>query len=387
MQETRKRWPLEFKICAVTLSNQYKSVDRIAQELGLNKHSLQHWKKLYKDGKLTIQEPSESYTAKKEILRLKKEIKNITLERDILEKGAGYLLQKRRFRYQFIRENADKFPVFKMCKIFHVDPSSYYKWLKGLPTSRAERKVFISSEISRIYHWSQGRYGSRRIAKELSSINIKACRSFVGKIMLENNMPRIPKLKFKRTTISSPKYPAAPNLLNQNFKAINQNQVWVSDITYIRTKKGWAYLTAVIDLFDRKVIGWSLSKTMKAVDTTIAAFKQALRNRPLARNQKLIFHSDRGIQYACKDFVHILTKNNQIAQSMSRKGNCYDNAVAESFFKTLKTELIYQNNYTTIKKAQKSIIDYIINFYNKCRRHSAIGNLTIVEFQNKYPIS
>ncbi|SDZ62524.1 Transposase InsO and inactivated derivatives [Flavobacterium aquidurense] len=324
MQETRKRWPLEFKICAVTLSNQYKSIDRVAQELGINKHSLQHWKKLYKDGKLAFQESSDSYTNRKEILRLKKEIKNIKIERDILEKGAGYLTQKRRLRYQFIRENADKFPVFKMCKIFHVDPSSYYKWLKGLPTSRAERKVFISSEISRIYHWSQGRYGSRRIAKELSSINIKACRSFVGKIMLENNMPRIPKLKFKRTTISSTIYPVAPNLLNQNFKVRNQNQVWVSDITYIRTKKGWAYLTAVIDLFDRKVIGWSLSKTMKAIDTTITAFKQALRNRPLTINQKLIFHSDRGIQYACKDFVHLLTKSNQIAQSMSRKGNCYD---------------------------------------------------------------
>lgn len=145
MQETRKRWPLEFKICAVTLSNQYKSVDRVAQELGINKHSLQHWKKLYKDGKLTLQESSDSYTNRKEILRLKKEIKNIKLERDILEKGAGYLLQKRRVRYQFIRENADKFPVFKMCKIFHVDSSSYYKWLKGLPTSRAERKVFITS--------------------------------------------------------------------------------------------------------------------------------------------------------------------------------------------------------------------------------------------------
>lgn len=387
MQETRKRWSLEFKICAVTISNQYKSVNSVAQELGINKHSLQHWKKLYKDGKLALQESSDSYKNRKEILRLKKEIKNIKLERDILEKGAGYLLQKRRVRYQFIRDNADKFPVFKMCKIFHIDPSSYYKWLKGLPTSRAERKVFIASEISRIYHWSQGRYGSRRISKELSSINIKACRSFVSKIMLENNMPRIPKLKFKRTTITSPKYPAAPNLLNQNFKASNQNQVWVSDITYIRTKKGWAYLTAVIDLFDRKVIGWSLSKTMRAVDTTITAFKQAVRNRPLTGNQKLIFHSDRGIQYACKDFVSTLSKSDHISQSMSRKGNCYDNAVAESFFKTIKTELIYQNNYTTIKKAQKSIIDYIKNFYNTCRRHSALENLTIKEFQNKYHIS
>lgn len=126
---------------------------------------------------------------------------------------------------------------------------------------------------------------------------------------------------------------------------------------------------------------------MKAVDTSIAAFKQALHTRPLSAHQKLIFHSDRRIQYACKNFVHVLSKNNQISQSMSRKGNCYDNAVAESFFKTLKTELIYQNNYVTIKKVKKSVTNYIKNFYNICRRHSALEYLTIIEFQNLHLIT
>ena len=273
-----------------------------------------------------------------------------------------------------------------MCKIFHLDPSCYYKWLKGLHASRAERRISITSEIIRIFHWSRERYRSRRIAAELSAAGIKVCRSFVAKIMLENNLHRPKRLKFKKTTISSPRYPAAENLLNQDFKASSQNQIWVSDITYIRTKKGWAYLTAVIDLFDRKVLGCSVSETMKAADTTIAAFKQALRCRPLAQSQKLIFHSDRDIQYACKDFVYILSKNSQISQSMSRKGNCHDNAVAESFFKTIKTELIYRNNYGSIKKAKTSVISYIKNFYNTCRRHSALGYLTIEEFQKQYPI-
>lgn len=382
MEKTRKKWPLEFKICAVTISNQYKSVLRVAKELGISKNCLQHWKKLYKDGKLTLQKNPDSDRI--ELLRLKKEIREIQLERDILEKGAGLLLQNRRMRYEFIRENRDRFPVLKMCKTFHVNNSSYYKWLKGLPTSRAERKISIASEIIRIFHWSRGRYGSRRIAAELLATRIKVCRSFVAKIMLENNLHRVPKLKLKKNTITSPKYPATENLLNQDFKVSNQNQVWVSDITYIRTKKGWAYLTSVIDLFDRKVIGWSVSETMKAADTTIAAFKKALRCRPLVHSQKLIFHSDRGIQYACKDFVYILSKNNQIFQSMSRKGNCYDNAVAESFFRTIKTELIYQNNYTSIKKAKISVTGYIKNFYNTCRRHSALGYLTIEEFQNNH---
>mgnify|MGYP003583692940 FL=1 len=199
--------------------------------------------------------------------------------------------------------------------------------------------------------------------------------------MAEQQLRWIAKLKFKRTTFSSPKNPAAENLLNQDFKASRQNQAWVSDITYIRTAEGWAYLTTVIDLFDRKVIGWTLSETLKAIDTSFEAFRKAMINRPLVSDQTLIFHSDRGIQYSCKIFLHALSKKIQIKQSMSRKGNCYDNAVAESFFKTLKTELVYRHKYKNRKQARKSIHDYIENFYNTVRRHSALGNLTIEEFQ------
>ncbi|MDQ7960508.1 IS3 family transposase [Flavobacterium lindanitolerans] len=161
-----------------------------------------------------------------------------------------------------------------------------------------------------------------------------------------------------------------------------QNEVWVSDMTYIQTTEGWAYLTTVIDLFDRKVIGWSLSKSMKASDTSIVTLKMAILNRPLVNNQKLIFHSDRGVQYACKKFVSLLAKNG-ITQSMSRKGNCYDNAVAESFFKTLKIELVHHKKYSTRREASESIAEYIENFYNSERRHSALGNFTIEEFQNQ----
>ena len=141
----------------------------------------------------------------------------------------------------------------------------------------------------------------------------------------------------------------------------------------------------VIDLFDRKVIGWSISETMRAKDTSITSLTKALLNRPLENNQELLFHSDQGKQYACREFITLLATN-KITQSMSRKGNCYDNAVAESFFKTLKVELIYQNKYKTKEKAEKSITDYIENFYNPCRRQSALGNLTIKEFQNQQAI-
>lgn len=198
--------------------------------------------------------------------------------------------------------------------------------------------------------------------------------------MAELKLLWITKLKFKRTTLSSSIYPAAENLLNQDFKVGRQNEVWVSDITYIRTAEGWAYLTTVIDLFDRKIIGWSLSKTLKSMDTSVAALRKALLNRPLLSNQKLIFHSDRGIQYVCKNFTCLLSKNKQILQSMSRKGNCYDNAVAESFEKTLKTELVCRHKYKNRKQAGKSIHDYIENFYNTVRRHSVLENLTMEEF-------
>lgn len=382
MKIIRKKYSTEFKIWAVKICIEYKSVRRAADKLRINKNSLQHWKNLFREGKLTLLQADDSDLDKKETARLQKELKKIRLERDILQEGAKHINQPRRIIYRFIRENIGRFPVGKMCQIFQVDKSCYYKWLKGLPTSRAERRIFITSEISRIYHWSEGRYGSPRISRELASLGIRVCPSLVRKIMAEQQLRWIAKLKFKRTTFSSPKNPVAENLLNQDFNVSRQNEAWVSDITYIRTAEGWAYLTTVIDLFDRKVIGWSISETLKAIDTSFAALRKAMINRPLVADQILIFHSDRGIQYSCKIFLYALSKKNQIKQSMSRKGNCYDNAVAESFFKTLKTELIYRHKYKNRKQARKSIHDYIENFYNTVRRHSSLGNLTIEEFQN-----
>lgn len=198
---------------------------------------------------------------------------------------------------------------------------------------------------------------------------------------MENHLRSIAKSKFRKTTDSSHRLLTAQNILKQDFKASRCNEVWVSDITYIETEEGWLYLTVIIDLFDRKVIGWSVSENLKAKETSIRAFKNAIANRPLESNQKLIFHSDRGTQYACLWFTSILESIGQITRSMSGRGNCYDNAVAESFFKTLKTELVYHNTYATKEKAKESISGYIEDFYNRHRRHSALGNMTIEEFQ------
>lgn len=189
----------------------------------------------------------------------------------------------------------------------------------------------------------------------------------------------IVKKKFKVTTDSKHAYPVVENILNRAFNPVNINMVWVSDITYIKTKQGWLYLTIVLDLGDRRVIGWSLSTTMKAVDTVVPAFKMAKKTRPII--ERLIFHSDRGAQYACNDFKALLDLNPFVCRSMSRKGNCWDNAVAESFFKTLKTECIYQHKFINKEQAALIVFEFIEIWYNRKRLHSALGYLSPAEFE------
>lgn len=262
-----------------------------------------------------------------------------------------------------------------------VSSSGYYKWKNKLPSIREKYNSYLLVEIREAYIKSKRRYGSPRITKELNVKGISASRPLVAKLMRREQIRSIVKKKYKMTTDSSHKYPVVENILMQEFSVQSTNQVWVSDLTYVHTTQGWLYLTTVIDLFDRKVIGWSLSRTMKTNVTTISAFRMAKLNRPFGAEQKLIFHSDRGIQYACEEFVTEIRKYQNIERSMSRKGNCWDNAVSESFFKTLKVELIYQNKYETIQQAELSIFEYIEAWYNQNRRHKHLNNQTMNEFQ------
>jgi putative transposase len=296
------------------------------------------------------------------------------------KKGGRHLFQERPVRYEFIKTHRHEFPVEKMCKVLQVSRSGYYKWLLSIPSKRIQHREFIKKEIHRIYRRSKNTYGSPRITKELNVLGIKASQPFVAKLMKMESLRSIIKKKFKITTDSSHKYAVVENKLNREFIVKEQNVVWVSDLTYIRTAEGWLYLTAIIDLFNRKVIGWALSETMKVRDTVIPAFRMAKMNQPI-EEKELIFHSDRGIQYACDDFKLELSKYKMIKRSMSRKGNCWDNAVAESFFKTLKVELVYQNNYRTKHQAALSVFEYIETWYNKNRRHKILNNLTILEHE------
>ena len=279
-----------------------------------------------------------------------------------------------------MKDHQKEFPVGKMCKVFKVSRSGFYDWRNQTPSNRDNENRMLLSEIMRIHGRSKASYGSPRITDELRALGFDVSRPRVARLMKKNKIRAVHAKKFVATTDSKHKYPVVENKLERNFTAEGKGRKWVSDITYVKTSKGWLYLTVILDLFDRKVIGWSQSGDMSAENTSIAAWRMAVRNRPPSK--ELIFHSDRGVQYACHDFARLLDSYACVERSMSRKGNCWDNAVAESFFKSIKVELIYRNRYAGKKQAAISIFEWIETWYNKNRRHSALGNLTIDEFEN-----
>ena len=217
------------------------------------------------------------------------------------------------------------------------------------------------------------------IMQALKRESICISRPRVARLMKQAHIRSKRHRKFVVTTDSNHTYPVVENKLNRNFHPASLGEVWVSDITYISTKQGWLYLTTVMDLADRKVIGWALSETMKASATSVAAFNMAIKNRPVTA--ELIFHSDRGVQYACTEFKSLLESNRNIIRSMSRKGDCWDNAVAESFFKTLKCDIIYGTKFQSVEEAKLEVFKYIEIWYNKKRLHSSLGYRTPEEME------
>lgn len=261
-----------------------------------------------------------------------------------------------------------------MCRVLKVTRSGYYDWLKRKPSQRSLERQEIVLEIKRIYQQSNSIYGSPKITNELKNMGWKVSRPRVARIMNIEGIRSITCKKYRVvTTDSKHNYPIADNYLGRDFQASQPGSKWVSDITYIPTKQGWLYLTIIIDLYDRKVVGWSLSTNMTARDTIMAAWKMATINRPIASG--LLFHSDRGVQYACKEFAGTLQKI-KVIQSMSRKGNCWDNAVAEAFFKILKSEMINHKTFKNILEAKVEVFRYIEGWYNRKRKHSYLGYLT-----------
>nr|WP_240768431.1 IS3 family transposase [Olivibacter sp. XZL3] len=272
-----------------------------------------------------------------------------------------------------MKENREVYSVEKMCEVLDVSSSCFYRWLVSPESPREQRSKSLVDKISQAHRDSKYIYGSPRITAELHKKGEKVSRSYVARLMKKHGIRSKVKKKYRVTTDSSHSYRIAENLLQRDFSADALSQKWVGDITYIHTNKGWLYLTTVIDLADRKVIGWSLSTDMTAKNTSVEAIRMAIRNRGV--KDGLTFHSDRGIQYACDEFREVIVEN-RILQSMSRKANCWDNAVAESFFKTLKAEMVYHRKFMDQQSAKLEVFRYIEGFYNTKRTHSALGYKT-----------
>ena len=265
-----------------------------------------------------------------------------------------------------------------MCSLFGLSRSGYYAWLRRQPVK--PNSELLKPEIKELFDQSKGTYGSPRMTIALQERGYQVSRSTVGRIMRSLGIMARPRRRYVSATHSHHGYRVAPNLLNREFTATRVNEKWVSDITYIPLNRGFVYLTVIIDLADRMVVGWNLSADMTAKNTVIRSFKNACYLRKVKK--PLIFHSDRGVQYCSADFATLLQQNKWIRQSMSAKGNCWDNAVAESFFKTLKIEWVNKRSFTNIQQARGSLFDYIERWYNTKRKHSANDYLSPLEKSN-----
>lgn len=262
-----------------------------------------------------------------------------------------------------------------MCELLCVSRTGYYAWLRRPESQRKSEDEALSKLIKEIHEESNGEYGSPKIHRELRRRGTQCGRKRVARLMKKDGLKAKTVRKFKATTNSDHNLPVAENLLNRDFTPAEPNRSWAADITYVWTKEGWLYLAVVIDLFSRAVVGWSMSERMTRTLVMNAFTLAVMRRNP---PPGLIHHSDRGSQYASGDFQRLLERHGAIC-SMSRKGNCWDNAPAESFFALLKRALVFHNQYETRSQARQSIFEYIERFYNRKRIHSSLGYRTPYE--------
>lgn len=283
-------------------------------------------------------------------------------------------------RFAFIAAEKATFPVRLLCRTLKVSRAGFYAWHKRPPAARARADERLGLEIATIHAESRQRYGCPRIHAELAARGCRTGRKRVARLMRTRGLAARRRRRFRVTTQSRHRFPIAPNVLARQFERAAPNQAWVTDITYIPTHEGWLYLAVILDLCSRFAVGWAMSERITD-DLTLDALAMALaRRRP---PQGLVHHSDRGSQYASGDYQRLLERHG-IVCSMSRRGDCWDNAVAESFFATLKVELVHDAAWTTRTIARAELFDYIERFYNGRRRHSALGYLSPRVFEQRH---
>ena len=279
-------------------------------------------------------------------------------------------------RYQFIDAQKKAWPITLMCEMLDVSTSGYYDWDKREPSARSRSNEALDGHIRAIFRRHKGRYGSPRITDDLRDLEVPCSENRVARHM---RLKAVQARKFKVTTDSNHEKPVAPDLIEQDFSAHAPDQKWVSDITYIWTTEGWLYLAVVMDLYSRAIIGWSMNARMTQ-QLVCDALTMALFRRGFPRS--VVIHSDRGSQYCSKRYQRLIAVN-RLRCSMGRKATCYDNAAMESFFHSLKVELVHRELYASRQQARISIFEYIETYYNRQRKHSAIGNQIPMLFEIK----
>ncbi len=286
-------------------------------------------------------------------------------------------------RYQWIHKHRSHYPLSLMCNVLQVSPSGYYDWHGREPSQQQQRHEKILQAAARSHFESHRIYGYRKVWEDLDEQQVACCPETVRRVLQELGLFSRTKRKFVVTTDSQHTHPVAENLLDRDFTAAGPNQKWLTDITYIPTREGWLYLAAVLDVFSRKIVGWSMSER---IDTELV--KSALQMATTQRSPEpgLLHHSDRGVQYASDAYRQILDELGVVC-SMSRKGNCWDNAMMESFFGSLKTEWVYGKDYQTRQEAKQDLFKYIEMFYNRQRRHASLGYISPAEFERRYEVT
>jgi len=280
-------------------------------------------------------------------------------------------------KFAFIAEDEVAFPVAVLCRVLGVSPSGYYAWARRPASVRAHRDEELGARVRAAHAASKGRYGSPRVHAELCANGEKVGRKRVARLMKAANLAGRKRRKFRSTTDSNHAFPIAPNVLERDFTATAPNEVWVTDITSIWTREGWLYLAAILDLFSRRIVGWATSANIDR-HLALSALEMALRER--RPREGLVHHSDRGSTYASSDYRDALDAHG-LECSMSRKGDCWDNAVAESFFATLKKELTNRRSWPSKAELRTEVFDYIEVFYNRERRHSTLGQRSPADYE------
>ena len=286
-------------------------------------------------------------------------------------------------KYQFIAAHAKEYPVIVMCRVVGLARSGYYAWKRRAPSAHARRDHQLTEQIQKSFQASRRTYGSPRVHADLRAQEVRCGRKRVARLMRQANLvARTRRRRTPRTTDSRHGFGIAPNVLDRQFAVERPNQVWVSDITYLPTREGWLYLAVVLDLYARRVVGWSMQPTLERT-VVLAALTDAIRRRHVTAG--ILHHSDRGSQYASGEYQQLLAAHGFVA-SMSRTGNCWDNAAMESFFATLKAELP-QTEFASHAEARSAVFDYIERFYNRQRRHSTLEYQTPLAYEQHYPLS